>query len=129
MNWHRDWQARVYLAARFEKQDEIREIAKDFQQAGFFVTSRWLYEPIPCDDLTMRQLAMLDLEDVRNADILVLFGDQGGAGRYFEAGYAYALGRIVALIGDDRLLFKFMPNVLRFQRVDETIAFLVGAKQ
>lgn len=105
---------RVYLAARFERQAEIRGYAEAFAKAGLVVTSRWLSWPhglaVGNPDLAY-EAAKMDRADVDKATACVFFLDNvlGRGGKDWELGYAYAKGKGIYLVGPPQNVFHYLP--------------------
>ena len=96
---------KIYVAAKFEAKDAVKEIYARLRDAGHVITHDWTQE----DDTAYvtfaekveyhRMCAMNDLEGVRSADALVLFPHEKGKGLYFEFGAAMALDIPVFILG------------------------------
>ena len=78
---------KIYLAARYSRRDEMKALATHLRLAGFFITSRWLYEDKPLnthlgDDSPAfyRETAQIDLDDVDKSDALVFFAEDPKVG-------------------------------------------------
>ncbi len=73
---------RVYLAGRFERRDELRQMAEELQASGWEVTSRWLFidSALPAGSLQAggrgEAIALMDLEDVARADVCISFTER-----------------------------------------------------
>ena len=137
---------KIYLAASFSRQKEMRSVEDRLQKAGFKITSHWLDEPAKKEssDARSRDLmrrAICDLHDIRDADILVRFTDPevvmgdyqsmipgflGTGARHTEVGYAIAMGRPVVVVGGHQNVFDFLPNVTHVKNVEELVSFLKG---
>lgn len=112
---------RVYLAARWARRVEIAAIADDFRQRGHRVTSRWLSETIDAFRLPGEDAALPGTEslaDIAAADAVVLFTEdraqalpENGGGRHFELGFAYALDKLLFIVGPRENVFHFLPRV------------------
>jgi nucleoside 2-deoxyribosyltransferase len=118
---------RVYLAAQYNQKPEIALKKQDLQALGFVVTSTWTDEPenpqVSLKDITdetLRGYAGRDLEEIDNADLLVLFTvdpDQltRRGGRHVEYGYAVGKGIPTCLIGPRENIFHhLLPTDLCF---------------
>lgn len=124
---------KIYLAAAFSRQMEIRQIAARLENEGLEITSRWLY--VKKERL---ENAFMDVEDVRRADILVRFTDnventegvyQNGknyvsarfisGARHFETGLAWERGIPIIVVGGHQNLFDSFPNITHVDSVDE----------
>jgi hypothetical protein len=72
---------KLYLAAAWSRKDEIAEIAKELNKiSGIEVQARWISEPkseYGGSNVAefRRDRALIDVEDVGNADVLVRFTD------------------------------------------------------
>lgn len=104
---------KLYLAARYDRREEMREIRVKLHLLGFVVTSRWLDETPETeaavaagDAQARRTTAEIDLVDIQAADALLIFQDEPGApksdGKHFEAGYAAGIDVPVISIGTGR---------------------------
>jgi len=121
---------RVYLAARFERQDEVSELAREFRRAGYVVTSSWHEQhgaaAVPLDLDRAHADAVQDLAEIELSDTVVLMTDDvpGRGGKDFEAGYAYAAGRQLIVLGPRTNVFCFLRE--HTQRVPDvaTLRFL-----
>lgn len=114
---------RVYIASRYSRRDEMRNVAEQLSERGFIVSSTWLQEDYPLnmnlDGLTPEQhaeIATQDLEDVISSDKLIFFAeDQNNqpprGGRHCEFGYALALGIDIYIVGNRENIFHYLPNL------------------
>jgi hypothetical protein len=123
---------KLYLAAAFSRQEEIKLIAVRLESKGLTITSRWL-------EVKKERLenAFMDVEDVRRADILVRFTDTvqsslitmtgynepyvparliSGA-RHFETGLAWERGIPIIVVGGKQNIFDEFPNITHVDSV------------
>lgn len=134
---------KVYLAAPYQMKEIIKARAKELRTAGIIVTSSWLNEPhkptAGPEDLTYKQnqnYALQDVDDVRDADILVFQGDETKtivrAGRHVEFGIAIGIAlergyMPIWVVGQDREnIFHFLPQVKHFGSWEEVKNELMG---
>lgn len=93
---------KIYIAAKYGKRFELRDLADRLRNRGHVVTSRWLDNGEEAA-MTPEAAAQMDIDDVNAAD-LVLFlaepvGSQNtGGGRYFELGYAVAVNKAIIAV-------------------------------
>lgn len=112
---------KIYLAAMWSERDRMLGEAQFLEARGHVVTSRWIHSCLSTD----AENAQMDLDDVRAADILILYsaGPRGtmfsGGGRQIEFGYALALGMRVILIGAVETCFHNLPQVTHFKTLEE----------
>ena len=120
---------KVYLAGAFSRQKELQKVAFKLSNLGVHVTSRWLYEIGPNDPnnpasvrLYRRETAFMDIQDVRESDMLVRFTDKtdgllvparliSGA-RMFEFGMAWERGIPIVVVGGSQNIFDALPNIV-----------------
>lgn len=115
----------IYLAARYGRRDEMQGVAKVIEERGHTVTSSWIDEA-QAENIDS---ALVDLQDVDKAEVLVLFTDRhgsfnSGGGRHFEMGYAYATGKVVCVIGDRETLFCHLPGIHVFPDLEAFLGWL-----
>lgn len=111
---------RIYIASH--SQSRASELKRVLEGHGHVIVARW----IDCDtkfglgvsaysDDERRALAVMDDEDVRRADALVLLAEPEGqtvpGGKHVETGIAIALGRLVFVLGRRENLFHWHPAV------------------
>lgn len=136
----------IYIAAKYKRRFELRELAEQLKAAGHVVTSQWLWNAEE-EKNTIREAAQMDVDDVMRADTLVFFGEpqaseNRGGGRWFEFGMAHACGmRTIAVLnmdpthgGHDHLpighesVFTALPEVELVYSKEELLKLLgVGA--
>ncbi len=139
---------RVYIAARYDRRSEMNGYADWLRGIGFIVNCRWLtgshqlhpgaeqldkpsgFENQP-DGITVlaRPFAEDDLEDIRQADILVLFSESPElsqtkrGGRHVEFGIALGLGKLLVVIGPRENVFHCLEKVARFDTWTDSLSY------
>lgn len=126
----------VYIAGRYSRRDEFREVAARLILAGFGVTSRWLLEDKPLqtqmgDDTEEFYVHTqeVDLSDIEDADAILFFAEDPlvgtpRGGRHVEFGFALAIARIFApsmklfVIGPKENVFHYNPHVKHFDSLE-----------
>lgn len=102
---------KVYLAAKFSSRRRLRPIRTALELLGHPVTSSWLNQDNENDYLSKRKreqiIAVQDLADVREADLLILdtLAKTRRGGREVEFGYALAKDKMIWLVGLRRNVF------------------------
>jgi hypothetical protein len=116
----------IYLASRFSRREQMRELAAELRRRGHTVTSRWLEtewvnrpdESSAAPPEYREQYAVIDMDDVKSADTVVSFteapGDGSRGGRHVEFGLAAAWGKRLVVIGHRENLFHHLPAVQFF---------------
>lgn len=131
---------RFYLAARFSRAEELRSYAKELEELGHEVTSRWLYSHKkdeadgPYTDAERRVFATEDVADVILADTLVAFTEDskantfraGRGGRHVELGIAIGLGKRVYVVGPRENVFCHLATIEVYQDFKTLKAYLAA---
>lgn len=127
---------KVYLAAAFCRKEEILGVAKQLEEIGITVTSRWLTEQkdVPTDVSKaefLAQRAQIDLDDIDCADILVRFSDDlstptvpshlATGSRMGETCWALAHNKMVVVVGGHQCVFDYLPQVYHVRDLEELI--------
>jgi hypothetical protein len=117
---------KIYLAARYSRNDEMRGVRDVLEALGHEVTSRWidqhggdLSESVATSQLNSEPEAVVkyahaDIEDLTAADVVISFtsADGGGkGGRHIEFGLALGLGRRLIIVGPRENIFHTLPQV------------------
>lgn len=111
---------KAYLAARYDRRDELREYAEKLRkELHFNITSRWLEESLPLtinlndvSDEVNALSAEIDLADVSDADCLIFFSEDPTegfkrGGRHVEFGIALAQNKPIYIIGPKENIFHY----------------------
>lgn len=117
---------RAYVAARMENQRDASEIRDTLRRHDIEVVAKWIDErPANRDDSIedKRRRLHMDLSDVADSDVLVLFKPQDThrsttGGHHVEFGWALALGKPAFLVGTRENLFHWHENVVECDTVD-----------
>jgi hypothetical protein len=124
----------VYLAAQYERKEEMRHYRNALNALGVRVSSRWIASNDQIEGLDAETLAeehwmgtaqaLLDIEDVRSADTFIMFtSGLGRGGHHTEFGMAMAMGKNIILIGKRENVFhclswiQVFPNWEAFMKV------------
>jgi len=129
---------RIYLAAAYNRREELCEYRRQLQDLGHNVQARWLDgqhqldrngtpigdhgEKLVEDGNGFKNAALRakfakdDWDDVTGADIVINFTEPPGStaargGRHVECGIALALGTRVIVVGYRENLFHWLPQV------------------
>ncbi len=122
---------KIYLAARFVREAEMREAAAYLRARGHEITSRWIdgsheLEQFPTEAERTR-LALEGWHDLSRADILIAFSevprtpDISRGGRHVEFGLALARSKLVYVVGPKENVFHYLPVVRHFAGLSEAI--------
>jgi len=131
---------RVYLAAAWSRREEIRGYAKLLADQGVNVQARWLdQEPdFPADGVIrskyLQSRAELDVDDVRECDVLVRFSDDlspatvpsrlASGARMFEMGLAWSLGKKIIVVGGTQCVFDYLRDIIHLDNVEALRLYL-----
>jgi hypothetical protein len=121
----------LYLAAQFERQQEIKAYAEQLAKLGYTITSSWLHEEasdalIPLDSEKAARYAQNDIDDVKAAEGMVAFTPLGHSrgGMHVEFGMAIAWDKELIVVGPKPTLFHHMRRVRSFATWPEALKFL-----
>ena len=132
---------RVYLAARYERQHEMRKYAEQLRAEGIEVISTWVEFESPSSDgfsglgADRRALqAMLCVQQVAACNLVTVFSDvphgpDPRGGKHFEMGAALALGKRVLLVGKPEHIFHELSDVEQYERWEECFARILDLRQ
>ena len=123
---------KIYLAARFNKKQEVRDLYERFKKLGYEIAADWtLHKPIkPYENnpKTAREYSLEDIDAVKNCDVFILITDEAGTGMYVELGAAISSNLEhgkpkIYVIGEytSRSMFYFHPSVNRRKTIDEVL--------
>jgi hypothetical protein len=114
---------KVYLAAKFELKNTMRQARDLLQRDGHIITSRWIDVEHQEDsshtvtDALRVEYAIMDVEDVLKADVLVAFANPRsepgiGGGRHVEFGIALHASKKIVVVGHKgEHIFHWWPGI------------------
>lgn len=121
---------KIYVAAKWGRREDAASTARDLRAAGFLIVSSWHdgpedWEGVPTPE-QMRTIAVKDYVEVTTCDIVLSLTEEPGAlqkygSRHVEFGMGYALGKVCILLGPRELMFHHLPEVRRFDTIDDFI--------
>jgi hypothetical protein len=116
---------RIYLAARYSRNAEMRGVRDVLEALGHEVTSRWidqrggnLLESLVAAELNANpdgcaQYAAIDVDDLTRAETVISFTSAEGGGkggRHIEFGLALGLGKHLVIVGPRENVFHTLPG-------------------
>jgi hypothetical protein len=117
---------KIYLAARYSRNDEMRGVRDVLEAFGHTITSRWIdqhggnllesfvAEKLNADPGDCAKYAQIDMDDLQAADVVVSFTSAGGGGkggRHVEFGVALGLGKRLVVVGPRENVFHTLTGV------------------
>lgn len=125
--------ARIYLAARYSRREELLHYGNQLMRMGFEVVSTWIdgHHEVPgrvvddgeryhAEDIEIRGWATEDLLDVLAADCVISFTEpegaarQGRGGRHVELGIGLGKGAVCVIVGPREHVFHYLEGVHQF---------------
>lgn len=136
---------KYYIAARFDRCDEMNQYAQQLRNLGHEVDCRWLQglhqlHPGAVElettgfktrdegvSLLAAPFALDDVEDLAKSDAIIFFSEPPESyskrgGRHVEFGMAIALKKILIVIGIRENVFHCLPEVKRYESWDKFIS-------
>jgi hypothetical protein len=117
---------KIYLAGRYSRHPEMRDYRDQLEAHGHKITSRWidlhggsLDKSIPPNVLNANpevctRFAETDFLDIVQSDMVISFTEKnpgGKGGRHVEFGMAFALNKIIVIIGPREHVFHTLSGV------------------
>ena len=106
---------RVYLAAAYERHEEMQGVRDILMAYGHEITSRWIdraaemppgtVESMQTDPMRFAEAARIDLADLDNAEVVLSFAGHGRGGRHTEFGFGLARGKYMIHVGPREHVF------------------------
>jgi nucleoside 2-deoxyribosyltransferase len=121
-----------YLCSRFSRRAELQQCRAALKALGHVVTSSWI--DIAEEDPTAAvKCAKQDIADIRAADTLIAFTDTERSpwtrgGRHYEAGFGFAVGKRLMLVGPVENIFYSLPEWQKFASFDDVLVELRNSK-
>jgi hypothetical protein len=120
---------KFYLAARYNRNAEMRAVRDDLFVYGHTITSRWIdqhdgallesivQERLNSEPQNCAKYAQVDISDIRRADAVISFTSiEGGGkgGRHVEFGVALALQKMLVIVGPRENIFHTLGSIRHF---------------
>lgn len=123
---------KIYVASKFERKDEVREVQAFLRDNGHEISSDWTqhdYSDVPKEEQPafLRKCAMEDLFGVIEADMLILMPDKTAGAHFTELGIALGLCIPIIVLGHKpdehaRNIFYNLSCLVFCNTVDEVLA-------
>ena len=124
---------RIYVAGPWSNRDEVIEAAAFLRADGFQVRARWLDEN--CGDVATfegcQQRALMDVDDVKSADVFVLLNLGMSSGKATELGMAHIIGLPIVVVGPPATpfgpqgnMFYYLPGVTIVETLADAVSLL-----
>lgn len=120
---------RVYTASKLRHGSKWRALCHVTRHVQFH--ARWLKHNLigtPDDPEVAKEFWLEDEQDVRDADAVIVYAEEGDhlRGALVEAGIAIACGVPVIVIGDhpDYGTWQYHPGVIRAPDIDKALVYL-----
>lgn len=123
---------KIYMAAQYNRREEMARKAQYARENGILVVSTWLAPPTVNNPDSVEEMpwwgreAETDIRDIDTCDVFVLFAEPPGAlqprgGRHVEMGYALGLGKEVCVIGESENVFQSLRSVNHYDTFEEFV--------
>lgn len=119
---------KIYLAAPWAHRHTLPPLVAQIRAAGHTLTSRWHDQWAHVDShdpVVMRGEAQYDLDDVREAETVLVLNLEKSEGKAVEQGYALALHIPIIVVGDTRFnVFQYLDTVRLVPDLPSALALL-----
>ena len=116
---------KFYIASRTARAKDIQNIRASLLKLGHEVEDWTLFPTIKRSyiESEVAPIAEKELQAIKDADILILLGDEGGTGMYVELGYALANNTKIYCVGNHNNLtvFQYLPQVTRVESFEDVL--------
>lgn len=125
---------RIYIAGRYSRRDEFRQVRDKLTKRGYTVTSRWLDENEPLQSQMgehttawYQDTQEVDLQDVDLANAVLFFSEDPlvgipRGGRHVEFGYALGKYKDIFVIGPKENVFHYNYLVKHYASLEDFLA-------
>ena len=129
---------KIYIAARFSRQQECLVFAELLQGMGHVVTSRWIFPEFKHITLPensaeesardKQRFATEDYNDVVRADTVISLTEpprgNGRGGRHVEFGIGLGLQKRLIIVGPQENVFHFIQGVEVCKSIDDCLKLM-----
>ena len=115
----------VYLSGDAVWRETFVKYARQLGKAGISCVSDWIFEEP--DAIPEYNTALANLQNIRDADVFVLFteGMSSSGEQNVEFGYALAQGLVPIVVGPQYGMFQNLPEVVQFNLWDDGVMKLL----
>ena len=115
----------VYLSGDAVWRETFVKYARQLGKAGISCVSEWVFEE--SESAPDHLLALANLQNIRDADVFVLFteGLSSSGEQNVEFGYALAQGLVPIVVGPQYGMFQNLPEVVQFNLWDDGVMKLL----
>lgn len=115
---------RVAIGASWSRKEEVKALVAELVAMGVQVACHWCEEPIfpHYERKYLVERGLDDLRDIRDCDYFVRLGDDlsgpfissglATGGHHFETGFAFALGKVIVVVGGHQNIFDWFPTIV-----------------
>lgn len=125
---------RVYVASKFENQEQVRKVHRLLTESGHIITHDWTWESVEGKkgeerERYLKDCATKDYNGVDTCDVFFLINYLHCAGAYTEFGIALRAQKCIVVVDGhhpekSRNIFFHLPDVHHFTSVEEAVAFV-----
>ena len=125
------FQAKVYVASKYENKALIAEMVRTLEMQGFRVTSTWHKEHWDAtvqlhevSDKELRETAWRDVHEIEQSNIVLVVTEgceNSRGGMHFETGYGWAEEKKIVVLGPKIHVFHHLTGVAQVDTLEEFI--------
>ena len=104
---------KVYVSAPWADRQAVFPVVDHLEKAGYVVTSKWHLQEDIDDEQYLEENAESDLEELLEADVLLVLNTRLSEGKAFEAGYFYNSDSPIIVVGarSKENIFYYCPKI------------------
>ncbi len=116
---------KFYIASRTARADDVLALKALLINLGHDVYDWTMFASIkrPYIESEVSPIAEEELSAIKDSEIFILLGDEGGTGMYVELGYALATDSKIYCVGNhnDITVFQYLPQVKRVENFEDVL--------
>ncbi|MDQ4143131.1 MAG: nucleoside 2-deoxyribosyltransferase, partial [Actinomycetota bacterium] len=123
---------RVFVSGKVGDEERVRDLINHLTALGHDVTFDWTavphLKPYERNHAASARTAALEVDGVKQSDIVIVLAHEDGIGMYVELGIALGTGKQVYIVskGSSRSMFFHHPLVTIVNSIDDVLTRLNG---
>ncbi len=119
--------AKIYIGSSLLNADQVKSLIGRFTASGVSITYDWTQHGRVYDEQDLMRYGEAEYRGVVESDLFFMV-QPARTGTHVEMGIALALNKPIVLVNDrtvEQKTFYYLPNVHRFESVDDAFDFTI----